>query len=181
MTASMPTCFYIHFAGRLSRAYSRTDFTALRAFVQRVPPATIARLYSTEDSDGNAPGAGWVTAYLRQMQADLVDLAIKHGSPVLADHLKASARAHGSARLTSVSHRMVEQATAIVVARPDAGAPGGHVVRPLVALRLKGEGIRTLGELVAFCNRRRWRPVPRIGAGRARHILAWLRRPADFG
>jgi hypothetical protein len=25
----------------LSRAYSRTDFTALRAFVQRVPPATI--------------------------------------------------------------------------------------------------------------------------------------------
>jgi len=39
----------------LTRAYSRTDFTALRAFVQRVPPATIARLYFSEDSDGNAP------------------------------------------------------------------------------------------------------------------------------
>ncbi|XUW93219.1 hypothetical protein OH764_34395 (plasmid) [Burkholderia sp. M6-3] len=32
---------------------------------------------------------------------------------------------------------------------------------------------------MAFCNRRGgswWRPVPRIGAGRARHIVAWLRQ-----
>ncbi|WP_309790900.1 hypothetical protein [Caballeronia sp. LP003] len=27
------------------RTYTRTDFTALRAFVRRVPAATIARLY----------------------------------------------------------------------------------------------------------------------------------------
>jgi hypothetical protein len=27
------------------RTYTRTDFTALRAFVQRLPAATIARLY----------------------------------------------------------------------------------------------------------------------------------------
>ena len=27
------------------RSYTRTDFTALRAFVQRLPTATIARLY----------------------------------------------------------------------------------------------------------------------------------------
>ncbi|CAE6865813.1 hypothetical protein R69746_08714 [Paraburkholderia aspalathi] len=27
------------------RSYTRTDFAALRAFVQRVPSATIARLY----------------------------------------------------------------------------------------------------------------------------------------
>jgi hypothetical protein len=27
----------------LTRAYSRTDFTALRAYVQRVPPATIVQ------------------------------------------------------------------------------------------------------------------------------------------
>ncbi|MGF6915858.1 phage integrase family protein [Paraburkholderia sp. 40] len=163
----------------LTRAYSRTDFTALRAFVQRVPPATIARLYFSEDRDGNAPTAGWVSTYLRQMQADLVDLAIEHGSPVLADHLKASARAHGSARLTAVTLKMVEQAAALAVARPDAQHPVGMWFRPLVSLRLKGEGIRTLGDLVAFCNRRGgswWRPVPRIGASRARHIVAWLRQ-----
>lgn len=163
----------------LSRAYSRTDFTALRAFVQRVPPATIARLYFSEDSDGNAPTAGWVNTYLRQMQADLVDLAIEHGSPVLADHLRTSARAHGSARLTLVSLKMVEQAAALAVAHPAATHPVGMWFRPVVTLRLKGEGIRTLGDLVDFCNRRGgswWRPVPRIGAGRARHIVAWLRQ-----
>nr|WP_244135150.1 phage integrase family protein [Burkholderia sp. BCC0322] len=40
-----------------------------------------------------------------------------------------------------------------------------------MARRLAGEGIATLGELIAFCNRRGrrwWRRVPRIGAGRAR-------------
>ena len=43
----------------------------------------------------------------------------------------------------------------------------------------KGEGIATLGELVAFCNRRGaswWRSIPRIGPGRARAIISWLRR-----
>ncbi|MFB9127760.1 hypothetical protein ACFFYR_33075 [Paraburkholderia dipogonis] len=89
------------------RAYSRTDFTALRAFVQRVPTATIARLYFTEDEDGHEPTAAWVEAYLRRMEAVLVELALEHGSPVLADHLKASAKAHGSARLTAVSLKMV--------------------------------------------------------------------------
>lgn len=144
-----------------------------------MPPATIARLYFTEDSDGNVPAASWVSTYLRQMQADLVDLAIEHGSPALADHLKASARAHGSARLTSVSLKMVEQAAALAVARPAATHPVGMWFRPLVAGRLKGEGIRTLGDLVDFCNRRGgswWRPVPRIGASRVQHMVAWLRQ-----
>ena len=48
-----------------------------------------------------------------------------------------------------------------------------------MARRLKGEGITTLGELVAFCNRRGaswWRSIPRIGPGRARAIVSWLRR-----
>ncbi|MGZ0002903.1 phage integrase family protein [Burkholderia gladioli] len=38
-----------------------------------------------------------------------------------------------------------------------------------------------LGELIAFCNAHGgswWRAVPRIGAGRARHLVAWLRRHA---
>lgn len=41
----------------VTRAYSRTDLTALRAFVQRVPATTIARRYFAEDSGGNAPAA----------------------------------------------------------------------------------------------------------------------------
>jgi hypothetical protein len=50
---------------------------------------------------------------------------------------------------------------------------------PRVARRPKGEGLTKLGELVAFCNRRGaswWRSIPRIGSGRARAIVSWLRR-----
>ncbi|MGF6870676.1 integrase [Paraburkholderia sp. MM5477-R1] len=163
----------------LTRRYTRSDFTALRAFVQRVPAATIARLYFTEDEDGNVPTAGWADAYLRRMQAVLVELALEHGSPVLADYLKASAKAHGSARLTAVSLKMVEQAAALAVAQPQLDHGVGMWFRPLVAQRLKAEGIATLGDLIDFCNGRGgswWRAVPRIGAGRARLIVAWLRR-----
>ncbi|WP_454875408.1 phage integrase family protein [Paraburkholderia xenovorans] len=162
-----------------ARSYSRNDFAAMRAFVQRVPAATIARLYFTEDEDGNAPTAGWVDAYLRRMQAVLVELALEHGSPVLADYLKASAKAHGSARLTAVSLKMVEQAAGLAVAQPQLDHGVGMWFRPLVAQRLKAENIATLGDLIDFCNGRGgswWRAVPRIGAGRARLIVAWLRR-----
>ncbi len=36
------------------RTWTRTDFPALRAFVQRVPPATIARLYFDPDTAASA-------------------------------------------------------------------------------------------------------------------------------
>jgi hypothetical protein len=160
-------------------AYTRSDFTALRAFVQRVPAATIARLYFTEDEDGHEPTPGWVESYLRRMQAELVALAIEHGSPVLADHLKQSARRHGSARLTAVSLKMVEQAASLAVALPAPEHGVGMWFRPLVALRLKEAGIGTLGELVAFCSTRGgswWRAIRRIGPGRARRVVAWLRQ-----
>ncbi|WGS55121.1 site-specific integrase (plasmid) [Paraburkholderia sp. D15] len=161
------------------RQYTRNDFTALRAFVQRVPAATIARLYFSEDENGDAPTATGVERHLRAMQADLVDLAIQHGSPVLADHLKASTRKHGSARLSAISLKMVEEAARLAVAEPAADHAVGVWFRPMVALQLKAGGIATVGELIDFCNRRGgswWRAIRRIGPGRARRIVSWLRR-----
>jgi len=161
------------------RAYTRTDFTALRAYIQRVAPATIARLYFTEDEDGNAPTAAWADGYLRRMQDDLVSLAIEHGSPILAENMKASAKAYGSPRLTAVTLKMVEQFAALAIAQPHLDHGVGMWFRPLVAQRLKAEGIATLGDLIDFCNMRGgswWRAVPRIGAGRARLVVGWLRR-----
>ncbi|MCQ0034609.1 hypothetical protein [Burkholderia glumae] len=70
------------------RTYTRNDFTALRAFVQRVPPATIGRLYFGEDEDGHTPSPAAIELRLRDMQADLVDLALENGSSMLAEHLK---------------------------------------------------------------------------------------------
>lgn len=50
------------------------------------------------------------------MRDDLVHLALLHGSSVLADHLKALIRQHGSAKLTSMTFRMVEQASTLAAA-----------------------------------------------------------------
>ncbi|KNH08821.1 hypothetical protein BRCH_04048 [Candidatus Burkholderia brachyanthoides] len=163
-----------------SRAsYTRNHLAALRAFVQRVPTPMITRLYFPEDEDGNAPTPAWVESYLRRMQAELVELALAHGSSVLADHLKSSAKAHDSVRLTAVTLKMVEQAAMLAVAKPEATHSVGLWFRPIVARRLKDEGILTLTELVDFCNRRGgswWRAIPRIGPGRAQHIVSWLRQ-----
>ncbi|WP_332311102.1 phage integrase family protein [Burkholderia ubonensis] len=68
------------------------------------------------------------------------------------------------------------------VALPQAEHPVGRWFRSIVAERLMEEGIRTLGELVALVYRRGsqwWRSVSRAGAGRARVLVAWLRRHAD--
>ena len=163
------------------RSYTRTDFAALRAFVQRVPSATIARLYFDPETAPHAASADALERYLRAMRDDLVHLAQLRGSSVLADHLKASIRQHGSAKLSAVTLRMVEDASKLAVAVPLATHPVGLWFRPLIARRLTGEGIATLGELVACCNRRGgswWRSVPRVGLLRARILVAWLRRHA---
>jgi len=62
------------------RTYTRNDFAALRAFVQHVPPATIGRLYLGDDKNGDPPAASAVERRMRDIQADLVALALEHGS-----------------------------------------------------------------------------------------------------
>jgi len=165
-----------------SRTYSRTEFAALRARVQGVSVSTIARLYFDPDTAPYAGGLDQVESFLRTMRDELVQLALLHGSPVLADHLKASIKKHGSAKLTAVTLRMVEQASRLAAAVPTGNHPVGLWFRPLIALRLTAAGIPTLGALIDFCNLRGgswWRAVPRIGLLRAQVLIAWLRRHAD--
>ncbi|WP_167528670.1 site-specific integrase [Paraburkholderia azotifigens] len=163
----------------LERGYTTKDFTALRAYVQRIPPAVIARTYYDPDDDPHAATPGVMERHLNRMLDTLVQLALAHGSTALADYLRASIRQHGQPKLTAVTFRMVAEAAQLAAAPPHPDHPIGAWLRPRVARRLKGEGIGTLGELVAFCNRRGaswWRSMPRIGRGRARAIVSWLRR-----
>ncbi|KVL70323.1 site-specific integrase [Burkholderia ubonensis] len=160
------------------RTYSRTEFTALRARVKGLPLETIERLYFDRDADDRID----VAQLLRTMRDDLVAAALRDGSPVLVSHLQAAIDKYGEPRLTPVSLQLIEQvAGQWAVATPQAEHPVGRWFRSIVAARLMEEGIRTLGELVALVNRRGgqwWRSVPRIGAGRARVLVAWLRRHA---
>ncbi|AMM18762.1 integrase (plasmid) [Burkholderia sp. PAMC 28687] len=164
------------------RTYTRTDYTALRAFVQHIAPAVIARRYYDPDDRAVSPQAATPNAmerFLRTMLDDLVQLALRHGSAVLASHLKASIKQHGSAKLTAVTLRMVEQASTLAAAVPAPDHGLGLWFRPLVTKRLAGEGIYTLGQLITYCNSHGgswWRSVPRIGPHRARVMVAWLRR-----
>ncbi|HZZ04098.1 hypothetical protein [Paraburkholderia sp.] len=104
------------------RTYTRTDFTALRAFVQRVPAATIARLYYDPELAPQAASADAMERYLRTMRDALVQLALRHGSPVLAEHLKASVRQPGSPAAGG-AHRAAARAGAGCVAAPPGKSP----------------------------------------------------------
>ncbi|WP_319002040.1 phage integrase family protein [Burkholderia contaminans] len=164
------------------RTYTRSDFAALRAWVQRVPLPTIATRYYDSDTTPYEDDSAALERHLKTMRDDLVHLALLNGSSALAEHLKTSIRQHGSPRLTAVSLKMVEAAAKLAAAAPAPTHAVGLWFRPPIARRLAGEGIATLGELIAFCNRRGgrwWRRVPRIGAGRARVLVAWLRTHAD--
>ncbi|WP_250517740.1 site-specific integrase [Caballeronia sp. INDeC2] len=163
----------------LERGFTTKDFTALRAYVQRIAPAVIARTYYNPDEDPHAATPGSMERHLNAMLDALVALALAHGSSALAEHLRASIRQHGRPLLTAVTFRMVIEAAQLAALPPQADHAISAWLRPRVAHRLKGEGIQTLGELVAFCNRRGgswWRSIPRIGPGRARAVVSWLRR-----
>ncbi|WP_310397616.1 phage integrase family protein [Caballeronia sp. LP006] len=151
----------------------------MRAFVQRIAPAIIARTYYDPDEDAHAATPAAMERHLNAMLDSLVQLAMAHGSSALATHLRASIKQHDRPLLTAVTFRMVTEAAQLAAATPHADHPIGAWLRPRIARRLKGEGIATLGELVAFCNRRGpswWRSIPRIGRGRARAIVSWLRK-----
>ena len=163
----------------LAYGFTAKDLAAVRAYVQRVSPAIIARTYYDPDEDAHAATPVTMERHLRGMLDGLVKVAIEQGSPALAEHLRASVRKHGQPKLTAVTFRMVTEAATLAAASPHASHSIGRWFRPRVASRLKEEGVATIGELIAFCNRRGgswWRSIPRIGAGRAAIVVAWLRR-----
>lgn len=141
----------------------------------------IARTYYDPDEDAHAATPGAMERHLTRMLDALVALALAlvHGSTGLADHLRASIRQHGRPLLTAVTLRMVTKAAQLAALPPHPDHAIGVWLRPRVARRLKGKGIQTLGELVAFWSRRggsRWRSIPRIGPGRARAIVSGCAR-----
>jgi hypothetical protein len=127
------------------RTYTRTDFTALRAFVQRSPTVTIARLYYDLDRSPHAATAEATERYLTTMRDDLVHLALLPCSTALADNLNASIKQHGSGRLTAVTLRRVEHASTLSAAIPLTTHLAHLWFRPLIAQQPGGEGIGTLG------------------------------------
>jgi hypothetical protein len=154
------------------RRYSRTDFTALRAWVQRVPIGRVRDLYYSDDAPQVIQG---LEQFLTGMRLDLIERSIL-ANPRLADML-AKARLGGP-----ISAGVLDLLVKAADAKPSPATPGDHIgqwLRSKVATQLSKEGIRTVGALKAFIETNGpswWRPIPRIGALRARAILAWLNK-----
>ncbi len=129
----------------------------MRAYVQRIAPAIISRAYYDGDEDSFAATPSAMARHLRTMLDGLVKVAIEHGSPALAEHLRSSIKKHGEPKLPTVTFRKVTEAAALAAASPAASHSIDRWFRPRIASRLKGEGIATIGELIAFA----------IGAGAA--------------
>lgn len=154
--------------------YTRTDYTALRAFVRQVPLATIADLYYSDDSPQRKHG---LKPFLLTMRDHVARFARLH-QPSLGG-LSVQLR-QGAALTTAEVDRLI-YAAGMAPASPQPGDPVSRWLRPRTAAALHQEGILSLADLLSLIKRRGpgwWRPLPRIGARRAAAILAWLDRHA---
>lgn len=155
--------------------YTRADFTALRAYLNRIPVAHIAERYYDEET--LAALGCFAPADLQRRLEDMRDTLmgrVMDSNPHAAEGLRTARRLHVWSR--AAIDFLVRAADADTT-RPKRQDPVSAWFKPRVAVHLKAEGARTLGELVALIQRRGagwWKPIPRIGAGKAASILRWL-------
>lgn len=146
----------------LTRAPTRAQFAAMRAWLQGVRPAAVASRWLSAD-----PDAEWTDAEaqraLRAIRTDLAQLALRHGREPLAKLLASGT--HGAAAVDALLPGLRD------LERLGSPAPSPkHGVQlwfaaPL-ARRLANAGVRTLGELMTLANdlgASWWRRVPRVG------------------
>jgi integrase/recombinase XerD len=112
----------------------------MRAFVQRVPPATIVWLYFDPGTAQHAASADALERYLRTMRDDLVHLVTLHSSPVLA---RPPEGVDPAARNSLPSRCGWSSRSRLAAAAPIAGHAAGMWFRPLIARRLAEEGTTT--------------------------------------
>lgn len=153
------------------KSYSRTDFVALRAYVQRVPMAIIADRFYLPDSPQVVAG---LERHLTAMRDDLIERASLH-NPHIADILR---RARAGATMTARALDILVQAADLPRPTPRAPDSLAQWFRPRVALALRHATIQTISDLLQWIERhgKHWsRSIPRIGQLRADAIVTWLR------
>jgi site-specific recombinase XerD len=158
--------------------YNRRDYTALRAYVLKIPLQRIADLYYSEDSPQLTMG---LERWLLDMRANLIERAIEH-NPAAAQALQ-HARQGGA--ITTKALEILIQAADLPTPVPNRTQRISQWFKPKTVEAFKDEAITTLGDLVDLINRRGaswWRSVPRIGAGRAVSVMRFLQEwPDELG
>ena len=159
------------------RRWTRADFTALRAHLNRLPIERIANLYYTEDDllDLGIETPGDLRIHIEALRDILIQRA-SVANPHLAEMLR-------NARQTALwSSKLVGHL--VQAAESDSTTPRKSDavsvwLKPRVAAALHQDGIRILADLITTIETRGtgwWKPIPRIGTGKAEAILAWLEK-----
>jgi site-specific recombinase XerD len=153
--------------------YTRTDYTALRAWVQRLPLERIAQLYYAPDAPQVEQG---LEQFLTHMRHQLIERAIE-ANPRLAEGL-AKARMGGA-----ITMGVLDVLVKAAEAKPATPLPTDNCsrwFRPTTIRAIRAlPGVETLQDLRAAIEQGGptwWRPVPRLGKKRAQTLVAWLNR-----
>ena len=160
--------------------FTRTDFTALRAFLNRMPIARIADLYYT-DYERERIGCETVDD-LRQRIEDLRERLIHSlavANPGLSD-IRRNARRAGvwSPKLID----FLVKAADSDISTPKKQDPLSAWFKPRLAAVFRGEDVRTLADLISLIEvsgASWWKPIPLIGPGKAPSIEPWLEKYAN--
>lgn len=164
---------------KLTSNYTRVDFAALRAYLQRVPVASFIHHYYTEDDlyerglDTEEKLAHWLNAMCSDI-AQRALLAYPHIAQTLAD-----------ARQTGFWGRSLVNFLVNYgekdFSKPVPTDPLSVWFKPQLAQAFAQDGIisvRDLKECLQSRGPNWWRPIPRIGPGKASVIQAWLQKNA---
>ena len=155
--------------------YTRADFTALRAHLNRIALERIADLYYTED-DRDRLGL-YTSADLRQRLDEMRDQLVLRACDSMPHLANALRDARRSGRFSKAAIDYLVQAADQDDATPKLVDPLSMWLRPRIAGLLKTEGAPTLGRLIELINIRGrgwWKPIPRIGERKAEALVRWL-------
>ncbi|GBG14494.1 tyrosine recombinase XerD [Novimethylophilus kurashikiensis] len=163
------------------RRYTRVDFAALRAFLNGVQLDLLVDRYYSEDDmlDRGWESARDVHSWLEVMSQDMADRALKT-YPTIAGILADSRR---SGRWSKPVIDFLTVNAEKDLSRPFPTDSISVWFKPRLADALKGVGLASLADLKRYIESAGlgwWRPIPRVGAGKARVIEHWLTQNSQF-
>lgn len=167
-------------SGSHAVSLTRSEFAAVRAYVQGMPAALVVGRYLADDGDDDDAGESALRTLLG-LRDRMVQLAHLHGRADLGELLVA-----GPGRSNRGMDRRVD-ALAELERLGTAAPRAEHGVElwfgPSLARRLRKANIVTIKALIALTNARGtgwWRRVPRIGALAGQAINRWLAEHRDL-
>ena len=152
-------------------AYTRIDFTALRAYLLRIPTPEIAALYYSPEAPQVLYG---LDQFLKEMRNELVERSV-----ITHPHFyRAMSKAGFGGKFLEDALKQIRLLSDTKAGKPRLDDLLAKWIRPKTAGLLLTQNVKTLGDLVDTINARGyswWKPIPKLGEGKAKAVLDWLK------